>query len=45
MEKNPKNKCFTSDLFELDFKEFEEEIMKKADLIGHNYLKDMFYKI
>jgi len=39
----PKNKIFNNDQDDIDFKSFEEKIIEKFGLLGHNYLKEKFY--
>ena len=40
----PKNKVFNNDQEDIEFKSFEEEIIKKFGLLGQTYLKEKFYK-
>ena len=40
----PKNKIFNNDQDDIEFKTFEEKIIEKFGLIGHNHLKEKFYK-
>ena len=42
-KKVPENKAFNNDQEDIEFKDFEENIMNKFGLIGQTHLKEEFY--